>query len=311
MSIKEQPPQQLPNVSDDHSTEQGLHLPVLLDQTLRLLNPSVGESYLDLTAGYGGHASRFLEVTGNYQNSVLVDRDDFAISHLRSLETKGARLIHTDFVSAAQQLIEEGKKFDILIVDLGVSSPQLDKSERGFSFKNSGPLDMRMDRRQELSAETLVNTATKHELTAIIQDYGEEPFGIASRIAEAVIDARPLKTTGELAQLIEQMIRSKRSKIHPATRTFQAIRIAVNQELRQVELLLPLLPRLLNSGGKAGIISFHSLEDRLVKRYLVDQDRAGLEAELVVKTKRPLDGKTYDVHNPRARSAKLRVAVKK
>jgi 16S rRNA (cytosine1402-N4)-methyltransferase len=305
MSIKEHPPQ------SHGSPEPGLHVPVLLDATLELLQPMQGENYLDLTAGYGGHARRILEKTDNYEASVLVDRDDFAISNLRPFAEKGVRLLHTDFVSAARQLVEEGQQFNLVLVDLGVSSPQLDKGERGFSFTKNGPLDMRMDRRQEVSAETLVNTAHKDELVRIITTYGEEPLGFARRIAQAIIDNRPLATTEKLAQIVLKAHVGKWKKIHPATRTFQALRIAVNQELRQVEDMLPLLPKLLKQGGRVGIISFHSLEDRLVKKYFSEQKNAGYEAELEILTKKPLSGDIYDVHNPRSRSAKLRVAVKK
>lgn len=297
MSIKE-PPQQL-------------HVPVLLEATLKTLHPGKGENYLDLTAGYGGHASRFLDITGNYADSVLVDRDDFAIKHLEGLGQKGARLLHTDFASAAEQLVNEGKQFDIVLIDLGVSSPQLDMGERGFSFTKSGPLDMRMDRSQEVSAETLVNTLGKDELVRVITTYGEEPIVFARRIADAIIANRPLHTTEELADLIGQTYRGKWKRIHPATRTFQALRIAVNDELGQVEKTLTYIPSLLKHGGRVGVISFHSLEDRLVKKFLKEQEQAGYEAELEIKTKKPLDGSIYDVHNPRSRSAKLRVAVKK
>ena len=287
-----------------------LHIPVLLDATLKLLNPQKGESYLDLTAGYGGHARAFIDQTGNETSATLVDRDDYAISQLAEFAEKGARLLHTDFITAAKQLIEEGKQFDIVLIDLGVSSPQLDQGERGFSFTNSGPLDMRMDRRQEMTAEQLVNTAKSGELERIIRQYGEEPSGVAKRIATAITKGRPLHTTEQLADLILQEFHGRRGKIHPATRTFQALRIAVNDELRQVKAILPLLPRLLNQGGRVGVISFHSLEDRLVKQYFVDQRDAGFEAELRILTKKPIDGATYDVHNPRARSSKLRAAVK-
>lgn len=297
MSIKEQHPPH--------------HVPVLLEATLTALNPIQGENYLDLTAGYGGHAERFLDKTENFADSVLVDRDDYATKHLIRFEQKGVRVLHTDFVTAARQLIEEGKQFSIVLVDLGVSSPQLDQAERGFSFTNSGPLDMRMDRQAEFSAATLVNTANKDELIRIIKQYGEEPHGFAKRIADAIVANRPLETTKELADLVKEQHRGKWKKIHPATRTFQALRIAVNDELRQIEEMLPLLPQLLKKDGRVGVISFHSLEDRLVKQYFNEQRYAGYEAELIVKTKKPLDGATYDVHNPRSRSAKLRVAVKK
>lgn len=287
------------------------HIPVLLEATLETLHPIQGENYLDLTAGYGGHARRFLETTENYTESVLVDRDDYAIGKLSEFAERGVRLLHTDFLAAARQLIEGEKQFSIVLIDLGVSSPQLDMGERGFSFKSSGPLDMRMDRQQEVTAATLVNTLPARELIRIIKQYGEEPHGFAARIADAIVKHRPFTTTDELASLIKQEYRGKWTKIHPATRTFQALRIAVNDELGQIEAMLPLLPRLLKSGGRVGVISFHSLEDRLVKQYFAEQKAAGFEAELEILTKKPLDGVTYDVHNPRSRSAKLRAAVKK
>lgn len=287
-----------------------LHVPVLLDATLELLNPQKGESYLDLTAGYGGHASAVLERTGDPSSATLVDRDDYAITQLAAFSQQGVRLLHTDFVTAAKQLIEEGTQFDMVLIDLGVSSPQLDQSERGFSFKNSGPLDMRMDRRQELTAKQLVNTASAGELARIIRDYGEESPAVSKRIADAIVTNRPLETTEELADLVKRTIRGPKGKIHPATRTFQALRIAINKELEQVESVLPLLPKLLRKGGRVGIISFHSLEDRLVKRYFAEQKAAGFEAELQVLTKKAIDGSTRDVSNPRARSSKLRAAVK-
>ena len=159
MSIKEHPP---------------LHVPVLLDDVVRLLNPKDGESYLDLTAGYGGHAGAIVERTHNYRGMTLVDRDEFAQANLAVFVGKGAELIHADFVSAARQLIAIGKRFDMILIDLGVSSPQLDRAERGFSFSHSGPLDMRMDRRQALTAEQVVNTYSQGELERIIRDYGEE-----------------------------------------------------------------------------------------------------------------------------------------
>ena len=288
-----------------------LHVPVLLEQSLSILQPKKGESYLDLTAGYGGHAKEFLKITKNYKDSVLVDRDEFAILNLKALQAKGAELMHTDFISATEKLIEEEKKFDIVFVDLGVSSPQLDKEERGFSFNKDGPLDMRMDRRQDISAADIVNRATPKELEAIIAKYGEEKPAFTARIVEAIRTNRPIRTTKELSDLILSQHRGGWQKTHPATRTFQALRIATNEEIKQVENLLPKLSKLLNNGGRVGIISFHSLEDRLVKQYFKDQDEAGLEASLKLLTKKPIDGATYDVHNPRSRSAKLRAAVKK
>ncbi len=299
MSIKEHPPQ------------KSLHIPVLMESIVELLNPKKGENYLDLTAGFGGHASRILDIAGNYAESILVDRDDYAVKSLKSLSNKGVRLLNTDFVTAAKQIINEGQKFNLVLIDLGVSSPQLDQSERGFSFTNSGPLDMRMNQNQATTAEMLVNNASEEELKRIIAQYGEEPIGFANVVAKVIVANRPLLKTDELANLIKQNYRGKWKKIHPATRTFQALRIAVNDELRQIEDLLPLLPDLLKSDGRVGIISFHSLEDRLVKRYFKNQFDSGFESEFLPITKKPITGSTYDVHNPRARSAKLRVAVKK
>ena len=288
-----------------------LHVPVLLDATVRELAPQHGESYLDLTAGYAGHAAAFLNTTENFKESVLVDRDDYAIAHLQHLADKGVRLMHTDFASAAKQLVEEGKAFDVILIDLGVSSPQLDQGERGFSFSHNGPLDMRMDRSKGQTAAEFIDTTNARELATIINEYGEEPYSQAKRFAEAIVAERPFSDTESLAELIKQTYRGKWQKIHPATRTFQALRIAVNDELGQVQAVLPLLPKLLNKGGRVGVISFHSLEDRLVKRFFKDQTDSGLEAELQVLTKKPISGATEDVHNPRSRSAKLRVAVKK
>lgn len=311
MSIKEHPPQS--SSSDKHRLEEGerLHVPVLLEASIDVLQPALGESYLDLTAGYGGHARQFLAKTKDFKNAVLVDRDENAIKSLSEFSENGAIIMHTDFVSAAKQLINEGRQFDIVLADLGVSSPQLDLSERGFSFTKNGPLDMRMDPRQGTSAETLVNSASTDKLTDIIVKYGEEPFKIARRIAETITSNRPISSTGQLASLILSTHRGKWSKTHPATRTFQAIRIEVNEELRLIEDLMPLLPSLLKPGGRVGIISFHSLEDRIVKRYFKEQSEEGYESELDLLTKKPIDGSNEDVHNPRARSAKLRAAVKK
>lgn len=311
MSIKEHPPRSTDELEHRSGESERLHVPVLLDATINVLQPKEGESYLDLTGGYGGHARAFLDKTKNFKDAVLVDRDENAIKHLEKFAEYGVRVLHTDFLEAAKQLIEEGRQFDIVLADLGVSSPQLDSSERGFSFTKSGPLDMRMDPRQDVSAKTLVNNTSAEGLADIIAKYGEEPYGQARQIAKKIVENRPFNTTEELASLITSTYRGKWSRIHPATRTFQAIRIAVNDELKLIEDLLPLLPRLLKPGGRVGIISFHSLEDRLVKNYFKEQSEAGFEAELDVLTKKPIDGSSYDVHNPRSRSSKLRAAVKK
>jgi 16S rRNA (cytosine1402-N4)-methyltransferase len=292
-----------------NTPQQLQHIPVLLQATLDVLKPQKGESYLDLTAGFGGHASKVIAFIGDAHLATLVDRDDRAITALRPLQEAGARVLKKDYAGAATDLHEAGEKFDMILLDLGVSSPQIDSPERGFSFMQEGPLDMRMDQASKFTAATIVNHATKDELMKILREYGEEPS--APKIAQAIIYARPLGTTAELADVVAKTYRGKRGKTHPATRTFQALRIAVNDELKQLSDTLPLLPELLNPGGRVAVISFHSLEDRLVKQFLQEQARAGYEATLDLVTKQPIDGATHDVHNPRSRSAKLRAAVKK
>ena len=305
MSMKEHPPQL------ESSSGEPVHVPVLLESVIDMLQPQPGDQYLDLTAGYGGHVRAILAKTTNYSESVLVDRDAFALSHLQDLERQGTRTMETDFVSAARQLIDEGKTFDMILADLGVSSPQLDRQERGFSFRLDGPLDMRMDRREERTAADIVNGYTEQNLVRVITAYGEEPRSRAIKIAKAIVANRPFTTTTELAETVKQAIGRTGSKHHPATRTFQSLRIELNRELDLVANILPLLPKLLNKGGRVAVISFHSLEDRLVKRFFKDQLDAGYEAELEMITKKPIDGSISDVNNPRSRSAKLRAAVKK
>ncbi len=285
------------------------HIPVLLDDVIRLLAPKKDESYLDLTAGYGGHAREILARTDAPEHATLVDRDPMAIEALAPLKAEGAQLIHTDFAHAAAQLAEAGEHYDMVLVDLGVSSPQLDIPGRGFSFQE-GPLDMRMDQVQRLSADTIVNHYSERELIDILVNFGEERFSNARAIARAIRNARPINSTDQLAEVVLSTHRGKWQRVHPATRTFQAIRIAVNDELGQVEQMLSHITQLLNPGGRIAIISFHSLEDRLIKNYFNEQARAGYEAELRLLTKKGIRGSDSDVHNPRARSATLRAAVK-
>ena len=294
-----------------HDTGHRLHRPVLLEATLQQLAPCPNETYLDLTAGYGGHAAAILAKTLRYEDAVLVDRDRFAVSNLASFKNAGARVIQTDFVSAAQRLSQEKKQFDLILADLGVSSPQLDQAERGFSFMKNGPLDMRMDQTADISAESLINGSNSRDLEAIFIQYGELSPILARRYVTAILAMRPFYDTVSLANCIKDATPGAWQRRHPATKIFQALRIAVNQELTQIERLLPLIPGLLTSGGRVVVISFHSLEDRLVKQYFAQQQANGLEAELTVMTKKPISGDIYDAHNPRARSAKLRAAVKK
>ena len=294
--------------------QKSVHIPVLLNASLTVIQPKEGERYLDLTAGYGGHAGEFLRITKNFENAVLVDRDQNAIKALADFEQKGARLINQDFLSATQGLVEKGEKFDIILADLGVSSPQLDIAERGFSFQKDGPLDMRMNPQQEKSAADIINRASKKELFHILTEFGEEKRGFAEKIVDEIIRTRkkaPITTTKQLADLILNVHKGGWQKTHPATRTFQAIRIAVNEELWQIEEMLKLVSRLLNPGGRVGIITFHSLEDKIVKNFFKIDAENFLESKFESLTKKPLDGAKEDANNPRARSAKLRVSIKK
>jgi len=288
------------------------HVPVLLQEVLGCLDPKSGQSYLDLTAGYGGHFAAILERTAAPDKAVLVDRDDNAVQALRKRFGDSIDIRHTEFLSALELLASEGRQFDMILADLGVSSPHIEDSERGFSFKQAGPLDMRMDRRQAVSAADLVNGASTDELKRILTRYGEEPH--AARIANAIAAARPINDTAELAAIIARAagFKARHGKIHPATKSFQAIRIAVNQELDQLQQGLPLMLSLLSPGGRLAIISFHSLEDRVVKQFLAEHAHKGYDAEMELLTKKPLTASHEEiVSNPRARSAKLRASRKK
>lgn len=287
-----------------------LHQPVLLSAVLEVLQPRAGESYLDLTAGYAGHASRILDVTQNYKDSALVDRDENAI---RVLEGKFASLPislkHEDFYSAVLQEIECGNAYDLILMDFGVSSPQLDRAERGFSFAKDGPLDMRMDPRQTLDAATIVNHWSENKLSDILMEYGEEKPGLARLMARTIVHGRPWTSTAQLGEALKRF--GHGGRIHPATRVFQAIRIVVNDELGEIEKTLPLIPKVLKPGGRVAMITFHSLEDRLVKEFLKAESSLGEESPLRILTKKPITAANEELFiNPRARSAKLRAAIK-
>lgn len=286
-----------------------LHVPVLLSEVLQYVDPAPGNSYLDLTAGYGGHASEILKRTNAPQRTTLVDRDDHAQAVLQGLFNAGERLIDTDFLIASADLSAEGQTYDIILADLGVSSPHLNDAHRGFMFSETGPLDMRMDQRQALTASDIVNLWETEKIASVLKLYGEEPK--AKRIADLIVADRPIDTTAQLADIVKQAWPGH-SRTHPATRTFQALRIVVNDELGLLERSLPLWLSLLAPGGRLAIISFHSLEDRIVKQFLANASGDRYDAELQLLTKRPIvAGPTELVTNPRARSAKLRVAVKK
>ncbi len=292
-----------------HQNKNKHHQPVLLNEVLSVLNPQAGESYLDLTAGYGGHAKEILKLTNAASNMTLVDRDANAQKVLQEEFGSEVERLHLTYEEAAKQLIAEGKLYDILLADIGVSSPHLNNASRGFSIQADGPLDMRMDNRQSLTAAVIANTYTKEQLMKLLREYGEEPK--AARIAEAIIDNRPVETTSQLAKIVAACWPG-RNKTHPATRTFQALRIEVNDELGMLKRSLPLWAQLLRPGGRLAVISFHSLEDRIVKQFLSEISGNRYDATFQLLTKKPLTASNDElVFNPRARSAKLRAAVKK
>jgi len=285
------------------------HFPVLATSVLQFLDPTPGQRYLDVTAGYGGHASLVLERTLQDDQAVLVDRDQMAIDQLElQFLGRGVQIIHKDFLSAAQELLEQERTFDVILADLGVSSPHLNTASRGFSFRFDAPLDMRMDQRQELTAETIINTYSVEDLTRILSDYGEEPK--ARTIAKLLVLNRPVTNTQQLAKIIAQAWPGY-SRVNPATRTFQALRIAVNDELRLVQTALPVLTNLLAPGGRLAVITFHSLEDRIVKQFFADIAGDRYDTDFRALTKRPvIPGAEELVSNPRSRSAKLRAVAK-
>jgi 16S rRNA (cytosine1402-N4)-methyltransferase len=280
-------------------------------EVIRYLEPEPGDRYLDLTAGRGGHARMVLDKIGPEGSATLVDRDEEAVRALKDIFAgdKRVEIIHSDFLTASKSLLEEGSRYDIVFADLGVSSPHLDNPDRGFSFTHNGPLDMRMDRSSGLTAETIVNEYDADELARILRDYGE--VRNAKKIAVRLIEHRPYKTTAELAKKIVQL-QGHRGKKHPATAIFQAIRIAVNDELDMLEKGLDVWVELLTRMGRIGVISFHSLEDRLVKRAFKDYGGNRYDATLHILTKKAVKpGREEVVFNPRSRSAKFRAAQRK
>lgn len=296
------------------------HTPVLLAQTMALLNPKEGESYLDGTAGFGGHAQAVMDVIGDEASVVLVDRDEHATQALTEKFGDRAEIVHSDYLAAAELLKEQGRVFDLILLDVGVSSPQLDQAERGFSFRSDADLDMRMDQSQSLTAAEIVNTWKQEDLANVIYEYGEERRSRA--VARAIVAARPIESTKQLADIVRSVVPKGASKIDPATRTFQAIRIAVNNELDQLAKSLPLLVQLLSEGGRLAVISFHSLEDRIVKQFFDSESKDCIcpprtlvcickhTATVTKLTKKPIVA-DYNDSNPRARSAKLRAVCKK
>ena len=287
---------------------QNKHSSVLLEAVLKYLDPQLDESYLDVTAGYGGHAKVVIGQTKAPLKATLVDRDKNSIDFLTREFAGEVEIIKSDYLTASKSLLKKGRSFDLILADLGVSSPHLNEANRGFSFLSEGPLDMRMDQDQGLKASTIVNAYKVDKLRQILRTYGEEPK--ANKIAALIVANRPIRNTTELASIIKKAWPGH-SKVHPATRTFQAIRIAVNDELEQLEESLPIWIDLLNPGGRIAIISFHSLEDRIVKHFFSEIASNTYDSEVQLLTKRPIEADQDEiVTNPRARSAKLRAAVK-
>lgn len=301
-----------------HDQSKQLHVPVLLEQVLHYLDPQADDSYLDLTAGYGGHAGKVLERTKAPSEAVLVDRDSHAIVELeKAFAGQAVHIMHSDFFQASQALLqaeEPRRRFDMILADLGVSSPHLNVESRGFAIAADGPLDMRMDQTQELTAADIVNTYPTADIADILKRYGEEPkaHSIAKKIVEYRKE-RPFTSTTQLAEVVARAWPGH-SRVHPATRSFQALRIAVNDELRLIEQSIPIWIELLKPGGRLVVISFHSLEDRLVKQAFAQYGDTGgerFDADVHVLTRQPVTAEESEiVSNPRARSAKLRAAVK-
>jgi 16S rRNA (cytosine1402-N4)-methyltransferase len=282
------------------------HIPVLAEQLISALALQDRGSYLDCTVGGGGHSKLLLELAASQTNQIqllAIDRDQAAITAAQTnLNQFPVTFWHGNFGEFKPAL---NQKFDGIFADLGVSSAQFDIAERGFSFRETAALDMRMDQTQDLTAADIVNDWEEQKLVQLFFDWGEERF--SRRIVRQIISQRPITTTTQLASAIAQSVPTsyRYGRIHPATRVFQALRIAVNQELAALTQLLEKAPNWLNPGGKLIIISFHSLEDRLVKHSFRQHP------DLQVITKRPIIATDAEISvNGRSRSAKLRVAQK-
>ena len=300
-----------------------MHVPVLFDEVIRALQPRNGGRYLDCTLGGGGHTEGILNASAPDGRVLATDADAEAIARVRERLSS----TYADRVTLRQAWLDEAPALaqalgfaplDGVLVDLGLSSDQLDAAERGFSFMRDGPLDMRFDRTQGEPAWALIEHMDVQSLTEMLREYGE--VRNARRVAEAIWQARPIVTTGQLRDIVAGVVRTRSDRIHPATQVFQALRIAVNDELRRLKKALPELIALLRPGGRIAVITFHSLEDRIVKetfrrewRGEVVQPGFGRGEDRPVRirlvNKEPIRPSEAEVaHNPRARSAKLRVA---
>lgn len=293
------------------------HTPVLLEKVIDVLAPKPGEIFIDLTAGFGGHSAALLDSVGESGKGVLIDQDPEAIQALRKRFNSDSRvsIVQGNFGGLSDL---ELPLADMILADIGVSSVHLDRPERGFSFKSDGPLDMRMDTSQGETAAELIARLPEAELADVIYRYGEERQ--SRRIAKAIVETRKVSTitsTTQLAEVVEQAI-GRHGKIHPATKTFQALRIAINDELGALTDMLPVATELLKPGGRLAVIGFHSLEDRIVKQYFrsitrSEKDQMGQDVSVPnykLVTKKPIAGLDEKDFNPRARSAKLRVVEK-
>ena len=316
----------LPNVSQPRTSD---HVPVLAAEVRDLLAVHPGETVVDATFGAGGHAGLLAADLAGRGRFIAIDRDPSVRPYFERFRRRAgvpARLLRGDFSVVFRQLADNGLAADAILLDLGVSSMQLDRPERGFSYATDAPLDMRMDPSADVSARELVNEADERELTTIFRRYGEERY--AQQIARAILrrrQARPLERTAELVETIREAIPTpaRFGDGHPAKRVFQALRIAVNDELGALESALPDALRMLRPGGRLAVLSFHSLEDRIVKQFLRAEERGctcppdfpvcvcGREPamrSLTRKAIRPSPKET--AANPRAASARLRAAVK-
>jgi len=299
------------------------HITVLLEEAVEALAIKPDGIYVDGTFGRGGHSRAVLARLGPNGKLIAFDRDPVAVAAGEALKDPRFELVHAPFSDFAEALAERGiEHVDGVLLDLGVSSPQLDEAERGMSFRFDAPLDMRMDTSRGMTAAEWLADAPVADITRVLREYGEERF--AYEIAKALVAARTgglVATTGQLAALVEKTVWTREPGQHPATRTFQALRICVNQELEELSLVLPQVVAALAAGGRLVVISFHSLEDRIVKRFMRDASRPPqLPARLPVraadmpKPKLALVGKAVRPSdeevsaNPRSRSAVMRVA---
>jgi 16S rRNA (cytosine1402-N4)-methyltransferase len=316
----------LPNVSLPSATD---HVPVLADEVREALAVEPGDTVVDATFGGGGHAALLVADLRGQGKLIAIDRDPSARGYFERLQRRAhvqARFLRGQFDVVLGQLADNGARADAVLLDLGVSSMQLDRPERGFSYATDAPLDMRMDPSADLSAALLVNELPENELETIFRRYGEERYArqIAREIGRRRRE-RPFDRTGDLVETIRAAIPApaRFGDGHPAKRVFQALRIAVNDELGALEAALPAALELLRPGGRLAVISFHSLEDRIVKQFLRERERGctcppdfpvcvcGHEPELRAVQRRPIRPSAAEVaSNPRAASARLRAAVK-